>query len=170
MGGLLLAPRPVEAQAPTAAPAAPAAPGTPAAPGAPSAATGSSAPQADLSPKIAGGDHDAAAAGADSGRDRDTGDDPTGGDTAVLAPDAAALFALGEELGIGQLVPSADPVARGPAGSESAGPTEEAFGDTGGNPDAAAPLVAGTLVSLVILAGGGGFLWWRNRDSRYWAA
>jgi hypothetical protein len=32
------------------------------------------------------------------------------------------------------------------------------------------PLVAGMLVSLAVLLFGGGFVWWRNRDTRYWPA
>jgi hypothetical protein len=32
------------------------------------------------------------------------------------------------------------------------------------------PLVVGLIVTLAILAFGGGFLWWHNRDSAYWPA
>lgn len=32
------------------------------------------------------------------------------------------------------------------------------------------PLVAGIVVTLAILLGGGGLLWWRNRDTAYWPA
>jgi hypothetical protein len=30
------------------------------------------------------------------------------------------------------------------------------------------PLVAGIIVTLAILLSGGGFLWWRKLDSKYW--
>jgi hypothetical protein len=33
-----------------------------------------------------------------------------------------------------------------------------------------APLVAGTVASFAVLIFGGGFIWWRNRASRYWPA
>ena len=41
-------------------------------------------------------------------------------------------------------------------------------GSDGSNPDSPMPLVAGIVVTLAILSSGGGFLWWRSRDSRYW--
>ena len=37
-------------------------------------------------------------------------------------------------------------------------------------PANATPLVAGVVVTLTILLGGGGLLWWRNRDTAYWPA
>jgi hypothetical protein len=40
-------------------------------------------------------------------------------------------------------------------------------GSEGSNPDSR-PLVAGIGVMLAILLSGGGFLWWRNRDSQNW--
>jgi hypothetical protein len=30
--------------------------------------------------------------------------------------------------------------------------------------------VAGILVSIAVLLFGAGFMWWRNRDTRYWPA
>jgi hypothetical protein len=42
--------------------------------------------------------------------------------------------------------------------------------DYGHAPSSHWPLVAGMCVSLVILVFGGAFVWWRNRDSRYWPA
>ena len=38
------------------------------------------------------------------------------------------------------------------------------------NPISPMPLVAGIVVTLAILFGGGGLLWWRNRDTAYWPA
>ena len=42
--------------------------------------------------------------------------------------------------------------------------------DTGTGSTSRLPLIAGIIVTLAILLGGGGFLWWRNRDSYYWPA
>jgi hypothetical protein len=46
----------------------------------------------------------------------------------------------------------------------------EAVADYGRAPRSHWPLFAGLAVSLAILLGGGGALWWRNRDSYYWPA
>ena len=43
-------------------------------------------------------------------------------------------------------------------------------GSDSGGPGSAVPFVAGIIVSLAILLGGGGFVWWRNRDTAYWPA
>jgi hypothetical protein len=37
-------------------------------------------------------------------------------------------------------------------------------------PGSPMPLVAGAIVTLAILLGGGGMIWWRNRDTAYWPA
>ena len=42
------------------------------------------------------------------------------------------------------------------------------FGSDSGSSSSQLPLVAGILVTLAILASGGGYLWWRNLDNEYW--
>lgn len=121
----------------------------------------------------AGANQDPAPAGPDDNRtDRATG---AADDAAPPAPDDGALLGLPAELGIGQLVPPADAVAPEPADGGAATSGEEAALDAsalsgGTTPVDAAPLVAGALVSLAVLVGGGGWLWWRNRDTHYWPA
>jgi hypothetical protein len=63
----------------------------------------------------------------------------------------------------GQPVPDA-PAPNGPA------PEGEAVADYGHSPPSRWPMVAGMVVALAFLAFGGGALWWRNRDTRYWPA
>ena len=46
----------------------------------------------------------------------------------------------------------------------------DAGSDSGGRPSSRLALVAGMIVTLAILLGGGGLLWWRNRDTYYWPA
>jgi hypothetical protein len=144
-GGLLLTPRTAEAQGP-----APAAPSTTTG-AAPGEATTSRGP--DLSPRAERPDDGPAAA-------------PGG-----PSPDEVRL-ALADELALGDLLPVPDATSG-----------EAAPGEPGPNPagELAAPnyaparhsrwpLTAGLIVTLVILGSGGGFLWWRNRDSQYWPA
>jgi hypothetical protein len=50
-------------------------------------------------------------------------------------------------------------------GEIAAGPGGGAGPDSGGS---TLPLVAGIIVTLAILLSGGGFLWWRKLDSKYW--
>jgi hypothetical protein len=64
---------------------------------------------------------------------------------------------------IGVAVPDA-PAPDGPA------PEGEAVADYGRGARSQVPFVAGLAVSLAIVVFGGGFLWWRNRDSRYFPA
>jgi hypothetical protein len=49
-------------------------------------------------------------------------------------------------------------------------PAGEAAPDSGPAGHSRWPLTAGLIVTLAILFFGGGFLWWRNRDSQYWPA
>ena len=42
--------------------------------------------------------------------------------------------------------------------------------DDGRSSTSPAALLAGLVVTLAILGFGGGFLWWRNRDTNYWPA
>lgn len=144
MGGLLL-PRPTETRAPTTAPDSPS-----------PAKEEKAKPRRDLSPKVA--DRDPAAAGEGS-----------------PVPEAVPV-GLPQELAMSGLIPSLDTAAAAappdtaPGGATGPARGEEAIGDEGGTPGSAAPLIAGMVVSLATLIGGGGFLWWRNRDSRYWPA
>jgi hypothetical protein len=144
VGGLLLAPpRASEAQAPTATPSTTTTPG-------PAPADG----KGDRSPKVHG--------------------DKAGADAAGAPGPAAAETALPPELGLSDLFPSptttdtaAAPDAPAPTGPAPAG---EAVADYGHGPRSHWPLVAGMLMSLAVLVFGGAFVWWRNRDTRYWPA
>jgi hypothetical protein len=147
-GGLLIAPKSADIAAPGA---------TTADPG---PAGGSSAPAAarDLSPRVEG---------AGDGRS---------GSGAVPSPEAAQL-GLPEELALDDLFPpslptggagaTATPDAPAPTGPAPAG---DAVADYGHARQSNWPLLAGLVVTLAILVFGGGFLWWRNRDSYYWPA
>jgi len=148
VGGLLLTQRPSQAETPGATPTA-ASPDGPA----------SAAPAGDLSPRAADGDHSAT-------------------DPAVPSPEAVALGLPGE-LSLAELFPSE--VAMGAVSAEAAGPSDagaagaavsagQVGGDSGGGSGSRWPLIAGMVVTLVILVCGGGWLWWRNRESAYWPA
>ena len=65
---------------------------------------------------------------------------------------------------MGAVVPDA---AAAPA---NAVPGAQAGADDGNGSRSRWPLIAGMTVTLAILIFGGGFLWWRNRDSAYWPA
>lgn len=82
---------------------------------------------------------------------------PGGMSLAELFPSEAAIGA-------------ASPDGAGPAGTGSTVQAGHVEDDAGGGSQSRVPLVAGLFVTLVILIGGGGFLWWRNRDSAYWPA
>jgi hypothetical protein len=139
-------PRASEAQTPSAAPSP-----TPSAPGA-SPAGG------DRSPRVHG---EKAAAGS----------------SAATPSPAAAETALPPELGLSDLFPysgatgttdtTAASDAPAPTGPPPAGEAVAAYGSA---PRSRWPLVAGMLVSLAVLLFGAGFVWWRNRDTRYWPA
>lgn len=89
-------------------------------------------------------------------------------------PDGAEAL-LPPELALADILPftptlgaATAPDVLAPTGPAPAG---EAVADYGRASRSHWPLVAGIVVSLVILLfGGGGALWWRNRDSRYWPA
>jgi hypothetical protein len=63
----------------------------------------------------------------------------------------------------GQPAPDVPP----PTGPAAEG---EAVADYGRAAPSRWPMVAGMVVALAFLAFGGGALWWRNRDTRYWPA
>ena len=86
-----------------------------------------------------------------------------GGAEALLPPE----LALSDILPFTPTLGAAAPDVLAPAGQAPAG---QAVADYGRAPRSHWPLVAGMVVSLAIFLGGGGFLWWRNRDSRYWPA
>lgn len=79
-------------------------------------------------------------------------------------------LAIPAELGLGDLLPAIGAFP-GPVtddgGHAQAG--EVAAGYDGGG-HSRAPLLGGLIVTLLMLFCGGGFLWWRNRDSRYFPA
>ncbi len=51
---------------------------------------------------------------------------------------------------------------------EIASAQDAGLGHDSGSSSDRMPLVAGIVVTLAILLSGGGFLWWRHRDSEYW--
>ena len=143
-GGLLVTPRPSQAlaedPAPTAASPSPAAPAS------------TTAPE-DLTPRADNGDEAA-------------------GDQASPVPEAPDL-GLPRELSLAELFPAE--AALGAVSPDMLQNDAIAIGQGGAvgpdsNPISAMPLVAGIVVTLAILFGGGGLLWWRNRDTAYWPA
>ena len=125
---------------------------------APSSTATTTAPAGDLSPRLDG----AGAAG--------------GGDGTPSPSSDAAGTALPEQLALADILPftpttgtAATAPADAPAPTGPA-PAGEAVADYGHAPASHWPLVAGMCVSLVILLLGGAFVWWRNRDTRYWPA
>ncbi len=154
MGGLLLPPRPAEAPNAGTVPASPSP-----APTAPSTRLPD-----DLSPRVkdtkrtAGGNPSPSPGAAEPGPPDD-----------LALPDFFPVMAAAEAP-----VPPEAPASTGPAPADPTpdGPTPagEALGDDVGGPGGQGPFIAGLVVSLAILSAGGGFLWWRNRDSRYWPA
>lgn len=142
MGGFLLTPRAGEAQSPKSTPS----------PGAGSTTTSPAAP--DLSPRAPSADQ-AADAGA-----------------APLSPSPEEVqLGLPDQLALGEILPLPDtvfPDGAAPAGDRPpAGEAAPAFGHTGRS---RWPQIAGLVVTVAVLFFGGGFLWWRNRDSQYWPA
>jgi hypothetical protein len=102
------------------------------------------------------------------------GADGGSGDGARPAPDAVGSV-LPVELALGDILPVIPPVAAGAAAPDASrpdGPTPEgaAIADYGHGPRSQWPILAGMIVGLAFLALGGGVLWWRNRDSRYFPA
>jgi hypothetical protein len=144
MGGLLLTPRAADAQAPAAATTTVPAP----------AETTTSGRADDRSPRVRRADK------------TDVGPvtpEPDGAE-ALLSPELALadILPFTPTLGAGSTIVVPAPTGPVPAG--------EAVADYGRAPRSHWPLVAGMVVSLAILFGGGGALWWRNRDSHYWPA
>ncbi len=78
----------------------------------------------------------------------------------------AELFPSEVALGMG----ASSPDAGGPSEIAQAGQVAEAGGISGGGSPSRLPLLAGMLVTLAVLFGGGGWIWWRNRESAYWPA
>jgi len=102
-------------------------------------------------------------------------DEAAGTGPAGPSPEAAA-GALPGELSLAELFPSEaamgaaapdDPQASGVAPLVQGG---QVGADSHRSPHSRWPLVAGLIVTLAILAFGGGFVWWRDRDSNYWPA
>jgi hypothetical protein len=144
VGGLLLAPRPSQAQAPGAEPtAAPAGPTSGAAAG-------------DLSPRAGNADHAGGADPAGPASEMAAGGLPSELSLAELFPSEAAMGAAAPD----GTDPSVAPVVQG----------GQIGADSGRSSHNRWPLIAGLIVTLAILVFGGGFLWWRDRDSLYWPA
>jgi hypothetical protein len=139
VGGLLLAPRSSQTQAPGADPAV--------------ADPAGGAAGGDLSPRAADADEVVSMA-------------------PVQAPEAAP-GALPGELSLADLFPSEAAMAAAPGGAPADGAAPIVQGgqvgdDTGRSTPSRVPFVAGLIVTLAMLIFGGGFLWWRNLDSKYW--
>lgn len=138
-----MAPRSSQAPAEGAAPSA----GSPAAPAGGAAASG------DLSPRAENGDEAAV--------------DPAG-------PSAGgAVLGLPREMSLAELFPAEAAMGAAPPdvmlqdGEMAAGHGAAPGPDSGSSSDSRMPLIAGIVVMLATLLGGGGFLWWRNRDSNW---
>jgi hypothetical protein len=139
-------PRAVDAQSPAAGLPGPA----------PTETSTTSGPAGDLSPRTHHGDK--------AGRDDAASASPSEGAEAVLPVDLALADILPYTP---NLEAAAAPDAPAPSGPAPAG---EAVADYGRAPRSHWPLIAGMFVTLAILLFGGGWLWWRNRDVRYWPA
>jgi hypothetical protein len=71
------------------------------------------------------------------------------------------------------LLTPALPGPPGEAGNDGSVPTDLAAGDGDAGPrdrGPTDPLVVATIIGLVSFVLGGGYLWWRNRASRFWPA
>jgi hypothetical protein len=66
--------------------------------------------------------------------------------------------------------PAGTPGTAAPVSVPAELPAAQAAPDFARASSSRAPLLAGLAVTLAVLVFGGGFLWWRNRDSRYWPA
>ena len=150
MGGLLLAPPRTDAGESAPASAAPFA-----VTGEPSDGPAASAPaSADTSPRAPKADK----------ADGRTDAVEAGGAEAFLPPELRLADILPFTPSIGG---EAAPDAAEPSGPAPDGQAVAAYGS---GSDGQWPLMAGLAVSLVFLAAGAGFLWWRNREARYWPA
>jgi hypothetical protein len=90
---------------------------------------------------------------------------------APLAPSPeAAQLGLPDQLALGEILALPDtvfPAGAAPGDSLPAGEAAPAVRHAG---HSRGPQIAGLIVTLAVLFFGGGFLWWRNRDSQYWPA
>jgi hypothetical protein len=145
VGGLLLAPRPSQGQTPGGAPLA-----------APDGSPGGAA-AGDLSPRTGSPDH---AAGADPAG---TAPEATGALPGELS--LAELFP--SEVALGAAAPDGSPQASGVAPLVQGG---QIGTDSSRSSHSRWSLIAGLIVTLAVLIFGGGFLWWRNRDSAFFPA
>ena len=144
-GGLLMAPRPSQAQ-------------TPGAPVAESPADPSGGAAAgDLSPAAGAAEPTGAADPAGPAPEAAPGALPGELSLAELFPSEAALGAAAPDPQQASGVPPL--VQGGQIGT-----------DSGRSSHSRLPLIAGLIVTLAVLIFGGGFRWWRNRDARYWPA
>ncbi|MEW6475176.1 MAG: hypothetical protein AB1679_23215 [Actinomycetota bacterium] len=79
--------------------------------------------------------------------------------------------ALPDQLALGDILPPPEALPANPPPADTTPTTTgEAAPDPGPAGQGRWPLTAGLLVTLLVLFFGGGFLWWRNRDSQYWPA
>jgi hypothetical protein len=87
---------------------------------------------------------------------------------------AGAESFLAPELNLADILPFTPQIGGAPvpdvAAPEGPAPEGEAIAGYGRSSGGAWPLVTGLAVTLALLAFGAGFLWWRNRDTRYWPA
>ena len=88
-------------------------------------------------------------------------------------PESGVEAFLPAELALADILPFTPSIGGQPAPdapAPGAVPEGEAVADYGHAPQSRWPMVAGMVVALALLAFGGGALWWRNRDTRYWPA
>lgn len=101
----------------------------------------------------------------------DTAEDDAA-DPAAPPSEEGADPGLPRELSLAELFPAE--VALGAASPDTLqnGAIADVQGGVGSDsgPTSGTPLVAGIVVTLAILLGGGGLLRWRNRDTAYWPA
>ena len=98
--------------------------------------------------------------------------DKVGSDSETRESGGVEAF-LPAELALADILPFTPSIGGQPAPdapAPGAPPEGEAVADYGHSPPSRWPMVAGMVVALALLASGGGALWWRNRDTRYWPA
>jgi hypothetical protein len=90
------------------------------------------------------------------------------------AKSAGAESFLAPELNLADILPFTPQIGGAPVPDVAApggpAPDGEAMANYGRSSGGPWPLLTGMAVSLALLAFGAAFLWWRNRDTRYWPA